>query len=221
MQALLPPLAAGGLFCVMRGGKMKILMTAFDPFGGEPINASQEALSLLTPPNGIELLRMVVPTVFAQAAEQVISRVNEVRPDAVICLGQAAGRQAVTPERLAVNVRDASLSDNSGFQPVDEPIIPGGPAAFFSTLPVKKMVRHAQELGLPAAVSNTAGTFVCNNLMYSLLFYLEGEHPEIRAGFIHLPACHVLKNNPELPTMPIEIITAALEAMLAELLSED
>ena len=108
-----------------------------------------------------------------------------------------------------------------GFQPVDEPIIPGGPAAFFSTLPVKKMVRHAQELGLPAAVSNTAGTFVCNDLMYSLLFYLEGEHPEIRAGFIHLPACHVLKNNPELPTMPIEIITAALEAMLAELLSED
>lgn len=199
---------------------MKILMTAFDPFGGEPINASQEALTLLTPPEGIELSRMVVPTVFTHAAEQVICRVKEDRPDAVICLGQATGRTAVTPERVAINLRDASLPDNTGFQPVDEPAIPGGPAAVFSTLPVKRMVRAAQDLGLPAAVSNTAGTFVCNDLMYCLLSSLETVRSDIKAGFIHVPACRAPEMNPNLPTMPLETITATLEAMLCALLTD-
>ena len=200
---------------------MKILMTAFNPFGGEPINASQEALALLTPPEGIELSRMVVPTVFTYAAEQVICRVKEDKPDAVICLGQATGRTAVTPERVAINLRDASLPDNAGFQPVDEPAIPGGPAAVFSTLPVKRMVRAAQDLGLPAAVSNTAGTFVCNDLMYCLLSSLETVRSDTKAGFIHVPACRAPEMDPNLPTMPLETITATLEAMLCALLTDE
>lgn len=196
---------------------MKILVTAFDPFGENDVNASWEALQRLTAPEGMELCKLQVPTVFGLAAQTVLDAVEKEKPDFVLCLGQAAGRTAVTPERVAINVRDASIPDNAGMQPQDEPIEPEGPAAYFSTLPIKAMVEAAMRAGVSAAVSNTAGTFVCNDLMYGLLHGLQKAHPEIRGGFVHVPACAAPKADPQLPAMPLAEIIKALEAMLTAL----
>ena len=193
---------------------MKILITAFDAFGGEEINASREALDRIQVPKGIELVRLVVPTVFGLAGEMLLEAVRRERPDAVVCLGQAAGRAAVTPERVAINVRDASIPDNAGQTPRDEPVVPGGPDAYFSTLPIREMTEAALSLGLPAAISNSAGTFVCNDLMYTLLHALKREFPKIRGGFIHVPACAASEKMPGTPTLPAEKCAAAIEAML-------
>ncbi len=168
---------------------MKILVTAFDPFGGESVNAAQEALARLPERvAGAEIVKLTVPTVFGACVEPVIRAVEAHAPDAVLCLGQAAGRRALTPERAALNVDDARIPDNAGDQPTDQPIVPGGPAAYFATLPVKAMVRAIRAAGLPADVSNSAGTFVCNHLMYGLLHYLAETRPGTPGGFLHVPA---------------------------------
>lgn len=167
---------------------MKILLTAFDAFGGDAANISEDVLNALPERiGGAELCRLVLPTVFGTAAERAVAAAETVRPDAIVCLGQAAGRQAITPERVAINLMDASLPDNAGRQPVDEPIDPEGPAACFATLPVKKMVAAIRAAGVPAQLSNTAGTFVCNSLLYALLRYTHTRAPGIPCGFIHLP----------------------------------
>ena len=158
---------------------MKILLSAFEPFGGEGVNASQEALKLIKAREGTELVKITVPTVFGLAGTTLLDALRKEKPDAVICLGQAGGRAAVTPERCAINVRDARIPDNAGHQPKDEPVIAGGPAAFFSTLPIKAMAAAARKAGFAAEISNSAGTFVCNDLMYSLLYTLEREFPAV------------------------------------------
>ncbi len=193
---------------------MKILLTAFEPFGGEATNASLEAMKRIRAPQGIELIRLEVPTVFARAGESVLRAVREVKPDAVICLGQAAGRAAVTPERVAINVRDASIPDNAGNMPQDEPVVPGGPAAHFSTLPIRAMTDAALKAGVSAVISNSAGTFVCNDLMYTLLHALDNACLQIRGGFIHVPACVPLEKDHAVPILPTEQAAAAIEAML-------
>lgn len=196
---------------------MKILLTAFEPFGGEKTNASLEAMRAIRAPEGIELIRLEVPTVFGAAGECVLRAVRHERPDIVLCLGQAAGRAAVTPERAAINVHDASIPDNAGKKPQDEPIVPGGPAAYFSTLPIRAMVSAAKAVCVPAEISNSAGTFVCNDLMYSLLHALDAEFPQIRGGFVHVPACAPTGKDPAVPILPTEKTAAAIEAMLAVL----
>ena len=139
---------------------MKILLTGFDPFGGESINPALEAVKLVKAPAGAELIRLEVPTVFGRSVATVLEAVRLHRPDAVVCVGQAAGRGEITPERVAINIADASIPDNEGNQPCDAPIVPEGENACFSTLPVKAMVEAIRAAGLPASVSNTAGTFV-------------------------------------------------------------
>ena len=145
---------------------MKILLTGFEPFGGEPVNPAWEAVQRVRAPEGAELLRLQVPTVFARAGDLVCAAMERERPDLVLCVGQAAGRAALTPERVAINIMDASIPDNAGAQPREEPVVPGGPAAYFTTLPVKRIAAAIQAAGVPAAVSNSAGTFVCNALLY-------------------------------------------------------
>lgn len=168
---------------------MKILLTAFDPFGGESTNAALEAMRLLPDSlDGAELLKLTVPTVFDTCVGTVVRAIGEYDPDAVLCLGQSAGRRELTPERVAVNLDDARIPDNAGNRPVDRPAVPGGPAAYFSTLPVKAMAAAIRAAGLPASVSNSAGTFVCNHLMYGLLHYLSENRPGVAAGFLHVPA---------------------------------
>ena len=163
---------------------MPILVTAFTPFGGDALNASQEILNALPDVlSGVRLEKRLLPVSFRAAPQIAAEAAASLRPEAIVCLGQAGGRDAVTPERVAVNLMDAKIPDNDGFQPVDEPVIPNAPAAYFSALPVKAMVEAMQRIGVPARLSNTAGTYVCNALMYAMLHQAK----EIPCGFIHVP----------------------------------
>ena len=167
---------------------MKLMITAFEAFGGDAENAA--ALTMEDFPDsvfGFDVHKVLLPTVFGTAAEKAVEEAKRIRPDAIVCLGQAGRRSAVTPERTAVNVMNASRPDNEGNRPVDEPVVPGGPAAYFSTLPVRRMTLAIQKAGIPAEVSESAGTFVCNSVMYAMLHYVSEAGLEIPCGFIHLP----------------------------------
>ena len=198
---------------------MKILVTAFDPFGGESVNPAQQAVERLEDViGGHQIRKLIIPTVFGRAAELVIQEMDDLRPDAVVCVGQAGGRKAVTPERIAINVMDANITDNAGVRPQDEPIVPDGPAAYFSTLPIKKMVEEIREAGLAADVSNSAGTFVCNSLLYSVLHHAATNMPETKAVFIHVPFIPQQTEGKEnVPSMPLEDIVRALTAAVSVL----
>ena len=167
---------------------MKILVTGFDPFGGEAINPSMEAVLALPSKIGdATLIKVILPTKFREAGEILMREIEAHQPDAVVSIGQAGGRSAITPERVAVNLRDASIPDNGGVQPTDETIFPEAPTAYFATLPIKKIVATLKEAGIPAAISNTAGTFVCNEVMYTVLHEAAQKRPAMTAGFIHIP----------------------------------
>ena len=195
---------------------MKILLTAFEPFGGEKINAAQEAAALVKNEiAGARIVKMDVPVVFGKSIEAVISAIQKERPDAVLCLGQAGGRTGLTPERVAINLDNARIPDNEGNQPVDRPIYADGAPAYFSTLPVKAMVRAIQQAGLPASLSNSAGTFVCNHLMYGILYHMSQSWPETRGGFMHLPFLpEQVQDRPGTPNLSREAMAAGIEAAL-------
>lgn len=164
----------------------KLLITGFDPFGGAEINPAWEAVQRLPDTIGqFSLIRLQIPTVFTEAAERVIRQAESCCPDVILSVGQAGGRSAVTPERIGINMRSASIADNRGYQPLEEPVIPGGPDGIFSPLPVAKMAQAIWDRGLPGQVSNTAGTFVCNEVLYTLLYRFQGT--ATRVGFIHVP----------------------------------
>lgn len=164
----------------------KLLITGFDPFGGEQINPSWEAVKLLPEQIGNFVLhKRQIPTIFGRAAQEVLRAAEEIRPDVILCIGQAGGRSAVTPERIAVNIRDARIADNAGNRPVGEFVMPEGPAAYFATVPVRAMAEAICGAGLPGAVSNSAGAFVCNDTLYSLLHAFAGT--ETKVGFVHVP----------------------------------
>ena len=195
---------------------MKLLLTAFEPFGGADMNPAQEAVRLVPERIGdTDIVKMDVPVVFGQAIDAVAAAVEREKPDAVLCIGQAGGRAALTPERVAINVDDASIPDNAGAQPIDRPIVPDGPAAYFSTLPVKAMVAAIRQAGLPARLSNTAGTFVCNHLMYGLLHLLATEYPGVRGGFMHVPFAPQQVIDRPAPSMSVEDIARGITAAIA------
>ncbi len=184
---------------------MKLLITGFEPFGGSSINAAWSAVDSLPERIGAwELHKLQLPTVFGTAAQRVLAAAEELRPDAVLCVGQAGGRGGVTPEMAALNLRFARIPDNAGQSPMDEPVIPGGPAAYFATLPARVMTNAIQAAGLPAAVSYSAGVFVCNDLFYSLLHHFRDT--PTRVGFIHVP---FLPQQGE-PSLPLKDTSAAL-----------
>ncbi len=165
-----------------------LLVTAFDPFGWEPVNASQRTLELLPDTIGPWTVhKQVLPTTFEGGTQLLLETVQRLHPQAVLCLGQAAGRTALTPERVAINLDDARIPDNAGMQPLEQPIVPGGPAAYFSSLPVAVLAKAIKAAGLPAEVSLTAGSFVCNHVLYALLHHIAVEGLPIRAAFLHLP----------------------------------
>lgn len=189
----------------------KLLITGFDPFGGESINPAWEAVRLL--PDVIrdfELVKLEIPTVFGAAAQVVIDKAEEIHPDAIISVGQAGGRAAVTPEMVGINLRYASTPDNMGALPCDIPIAEGGPAAYFSTLPVRAMAKAICDAGLPGAVSYSAGSFVCNDVLYSLLHRFDGT--AVRAGFIHVP--FLPEQTVDKPSLPLDKTIAALCAAI-------
>ncbi len=199
---------------------MHILITAFEPFQQETINATMEALTLLPDAiPGATLTKRVLPVEFGRSVDCIRGLVEELAPDAVVCLGQATGRAEVTPERVAINVSDARIADNAGRQPADEPIRGDGPAAYLSTLPVREMIAAMKEAGVPASLSNTAGTFVCNHLMYGLLDHLAIAGRHIPAGFIHIPATPAQACLRPSPSLAAETVARGLEAALAALVN--
>ncbi len=186
----------------------RLLITGFEPFGGEKINPSWEAVKLLPDEiGGFVLKKLEVPVVFGKAAETVLKAAEEYNSDAIICVGQAGGRAAVTPEFAAINNRYAKIPDNEGNEPKDEPIVPGGTAAYFSGLPVRAMAEGISAAGIPAEVSYSAGTFVCNDLLYSLLNKFDVS--ETKVCFIHVP--FLPEQTEDKPSLPLEDITKALK----------
>lgn len=193
---------------------MKILYTGFEPFGGEAVNPSYEALRLLPEMiGGAEVLRLRIPTEFGRGAAVLSEALARWRPDCVICVGQAAGRAAVTPEVVAINLRDARIPDNAGNQPRDSRVDEDGPAAFFTRLPARRIVERCRARGIPAALSYTAGTFVCNELMYCLLREAGARYPDMVCGFIHVPCApeQAAAQAAPQPSMTLAMMAEALE----------
>jgi len=167
---------------------MRALVTAFEPFGGDRVNASLEALRRLPTQLGeIAVATATLPTSYARALPALEAMIERVQPDVVLCVGQASERATLCVERVAINVQDAREADNDGAQPLDAPVIAGGPSAYFATLPVKAVVAALRSAGLAAEVSNSAGTFVCNHAFYGLMHYAARRVPRLRAGFLHVP----------------------------------
>lgn len=187
----------------------KLLITGFEPFGGESINPSWDAVEKLPDEiNGYKLTKLRLPVVFSEAAQRVIELSDELLPDVVLCIGQAGGRCTITPELVAINLRHARIPDNNGYKPQDEAIIENGSTAYFSPLPMRKMAEAIKEKGILAQLSYSAGAYVCNDLIYSLLAHFEGT--QTRAGFIHVPYATTQKKEPsmELDDMVKGLITA-------------
>ncbi|HET8682930.1 MAG TPA: pyroglutamyl-peptidase I [Micromonosporaceae bacterium] len=192
----------------------RVLLTGFAPFGSASGNPSQDAVRLLagSPPEQVDLVTAVLPCVFGVASDLLWAAVQEHAPDVVIATGLAGGRAAVSVERVAVNLEDARIPDNSGAQPVDRPVVAGGPAAYFATIPVKACAAAVRALDIPVSVSHTAGTFVCNSVFYYVLHRAIQHGSTVRAGFVHVPYAPG-QGDPEDPVLPLELIARALAAV--------
>ena len=202
---------------------MKLLLTGFTPFGSESINPSYEAIKRINDKNKKVNLKIIeLPTVFDKSTEKLKETMASFDPDVVICVGQAGGRYNIAFERVAININDAGIKDNEGNQPIDEPIIKDAPTAYFTNLPIKSMVKHLKSHEIPAEVSNTAGTFVCNHLMYGLMDIIHNSEKEIKGGFVHVPFIHnqvIDKKNK--PSLAMETITKAFELLIDFIATND
>ena len=188
----------------------KVLLTGFEPFGKASQNPSAEIVKEIS---GANIITAVLSVTYAQSAHQLLALIDQHKPDVVICLGQAEGRKEVTPERVAINLDDARLADNEGVLRTDSEIVVGGPSAYFSTLPVKKIVEAIKEAGVPASVSFSAGTFLCNHVFYLAQHKLAGTN--VRSGFVHVPLMDSQATEfPGLPTMALAQMVKAVRTML-------
>ncbi|WP_186380978.1 pyroglutamyl-peptidase I [Paenibacillus xylanexedens] len=199
---------------------LRILISGFEPFGGDAVNPTSELMEALTQEKveDAELKTVLLPVHFDECADLLIAEMQAYKPDVVIACGLAKGRTAITPERIAVNVKDippSSYADNQGQRPVDELIREGSPDGLFSTLPIRSMVNDLTAAGIPAAVSNTAGTYICNNTMYRVLDWIRLEQLPIRAGFVHFPAStEMAVLQPAVPSLPISMMLDGLRVMI-------
>lgn len=193
---------------------MKVLVTGFDPFGGEKVNPAFEAVKLLPDTiAGAEIIKLEIPTVFTRSAAVVEEAIQKYQPDIVINVGQAGGRSCMTVERVAINLAEARIPDNDGEQPSDQPIREDGENAYFATVPVKAMVENMRAHGIPAHISYTAGTYVCNSIMYNVLYLIDKKYNGIKGGFIHVPyeGGQVVEKPNGTPFMSLEMIAKGLE----------
>jgi pyroglutamyl-peptidase len=195
---------------------MKALVTGFEPFGGEPVNPALEALRLLPARLGaLEVATRVMPAVFGRSLDALEDALGAVIPDIVLCVGLAGGRAALSLERVAINIDDARIPDNKGQQPIDVPVVAGGPAAYFATLPLRAAVAALRDAGLPAIVSNSAGTFVCNHLFYGLMHLAATRRPGLRGGFLHVPYLPSQAARQDgAPSMALDDIVRGIEIVL-------
>ncbi|MEU2793719.1 pyroglutamyl-peptidase I [Streptomyces sp. NPDC007100] len=195
----------------------RILLTGFEPFDGESSNPSWDAVreAAAAPPAGLEITAVELPCVYGRSRTALREAVAAHDPDVVLCVGQAGGRPDLTVERIAVNVDDARIPDVAGAQPIDETIVPGGPAAYFAALPVKACVAAVREAGVPASVSNTAGTFVCNHVFYDLMHLIATERPALRGGFVHVPYAPHQVAGRSLPSLAVSAVAEGLRVIAA------
>lgn len=201
---------------------MKILITGFDPFGGASINPAYEAVKLL--PDQIreaEIVKIEIPTVFEKDGLVLEEAIKKHQPDVVICVGQAGGRSGMAIEKVAINLMEARIPDNDGEQPLNMPIANDGETAYFTNLPIKAMVQNMREHNIPSRVSYTAGTFVCNDLMYRLLYMIHTKYSHMKGGFIHVPYLpeQVVELSDGIPSMSAEMISEALRYGVEAILS--
>ena len=188
----------------------KVLLTGFEPFGKATLNPSGEIVKRIS---GDNIITAILPVAYAQSAEALLALIEQHNPDVVISLGQAEGRTQITPERIAINLDDARLADNEGVSRIDEPILEDGPVAYESTLPIKEFVSAITAAGIPAAVSLSAGAFLCNHIFYVAQNRLKGT--KVRSGFVHVPLMDEQAGEfPGLPTMPLEQMVKAVRTML-------
>ena len=199
---------------------MKILVTGFDPFGGEPINPAIESVKRL-PDNiaGAEIIKLEIPTVRKKSLEKIEKAINEHNPDVILSIGQAGGRFDISIERVGINLDDFRIPDNEGNQIIDEPVFPDGENSYFVKLPVKAMVQNVQKNNIPASVSYTAGTFVCNHVLYGVMYLIEKKYKGKKSGFIHIPFLpQQVVDKKNMPSMELDTIvkglTAAIEAIV-------
>ena len=188
----------------------KVLLTGFEPFGKATLNPSGEIVKQIS---GDNIITAILPVAYAQSAERLLALIAEHKPGVVICLGQAEGRTHISPERIAINLDDARLADNEGVIRIDVPIVAGGPVAYESTLPIKEIVKAINDAGVPAAVSLSAGAFLCNHVFYVAQDYFKGTR--VRSGFVHVPLMDEQAGEfPGLPTMPLDQMVKAVRTML-------
>lgn len=193
---------------------MKILFTGFDPFGGEKVNPALEAVKAMKDNiEGVEIVKEMIPTVFHKSIKTLDAAIEKHNPDAIVLVGQAGGRVPMTVERVAINLDDARIKDNEGNQPIDVPVFEDGAPAYFASLPIKAIVEEMIKAGVPAEVSNSAGTFVCNHLMYGVLYLIDKKYHGKKGGFIHVPFIpNQVLDKKGMPSMNVTDITKALEA---------
>lgn len=199
---------------------LKVLLTGFEPFNNARLNPSEQLVIRIKADDvpGAHILTAVLPVVYGQAASNLLALVNEHKPDVVICFGQAEGRTSITPERFAVNLNDASIADNAGHIRVDQAIRQGSPLALESTLPVKEFVTAIRAEGIPASLSLSAGTFVCNHIFYELQDALKGT--AVQSGFVHVPLMDEQKEDfPGLFTMAVYNMALAAKTMVKTLVA--
>ncbi len=197
---------------------MKLLLAGFEPFGGSAVNPSEQVVRTLAreKADSIDLHTVILPVDCARGPATLLRAVEESQPDAVLCLGEASRRIAISIERVAINLMDYRIADNAGRQAIDEPIVPGGPAAYFVTLPIRAMLDAARAAGVPAELSLSAGAYLCNQVTYALLHHLSQDDSKIRAGFVHLPALpeQVMDGYPLVPSMSLETMLKGIRAVI-------
>jgi pyroglutamyl-peptidase len=203
--------------------EMKILVTGFDPFGGEKINPAFEVIKRLRDNiEGAEVVKLEIPTAFYSSTNKIVEKLKEANPDVVLMIGQAGGRFEVTVERVGVNVDDARIPDNENQQPIDKAIDEEGLPAYFATIPIKAIVQEIKARNIPASVSNTAGTYVCNHIMYGVLNYIYKNKLNIKGGFIHIPyLLEQVITKPNTPAMSLEIMVEAIETAIEAIVKHD
>lgn len=199
---------------------MKILVTGFDPFGDDKINPAIEAVKKLPDKiAGADIVKVEIPTIFGKCAEVTHDAIVKEQPDYVLNIGQAGGRYGLTPERVVINFDDGRIKDNAGYQPLNTPIHKDGQNAYFTELPVKAMAKAIRKAGLPSSVSTTAGTYVCNHIMYQVQYMIDKEFHDLKAGFMHIPFLpEQVTTRPNTPALSLSDdvrgITAAIEAIV-------
>jgi pyroglutamyl-peptidase len=195
---------------------MKVLLTGFDPFGGEKINPAFEVVKRVKENiAGAEIIKIQVPTAFNKSIEESVKKIEEINPDYVLNIGQAGGRSGISVERIGINISDARIPDNLNQQPVDLKIDEKGENAYFSTLPIKAIVEEIRNKNIPAVVSDSAGTYVCNHLLYGILNHIYKNNLNIKAGFIHIPYLfEQVINKPNTPAMDLETMVVAIETAI-------